>query len=305
MAKVSVCVPAYNNPDCVKRLLESLKEQDYQDYEVILTDDSTDGRIREYVEGLADKRILYVHNPKPLGHIFNWNKALSYAGGEYIKIMFSDDWFAHSSSLRLLVEMLDADPEASLAFCGSRQVLLKDPPEMLRERSAQETFLRGLKEDYRNLFLGNEIGAPSAVIYRRCGAAFDEKSNWASDMFLYFDILRHNPNFAHTKEALVCIGEHERQYTNLFSVYDKRKLEDYLYLYRKYDLKASVRCRLYLKDTFLVPYGVGAAQAEECGVPAKEYRKARREWLWRTRVVDYVKAGMRKLKLLKEKTYAV
>ena len=70
--------------------------------------------------------IRYIHNEKPLGHIFNWNKSLSEAQGEYIKIMFSDDWFTAPDSLEKMVSLLDRSPEASLAFCGTMQVMLPE-----------------------------------------------------------------------------------------------------------------------------------------------------------------------------------
>ena len=205
--KVSICIPAYNNEAEVRRLLSSIAAQTMQDVEIILTDDSTNGEIEALVEEIrsgksagaeaADthwtapcmSRLRYVHNEKPLGHIFNWNKALSLAEGEYIKIMFSDDWFTRADSLEKLTALLDEDPQASLAFCGTRQVSKK----RTWERAAGKEYVERLRRDYRYLFLGNEIGAPSATLYRACGAAFDERSNWASDMFLYFEILQKNP----------------------------------------------------------------------------------------------------------------
>lgn len=97
--KVSICIPAYNNVNEVKRLLESIFLQSFKNYEIILTDDSTNNEISELIEQMGRQKIRYIHNPKPLGHIFNWNRALSEAKGEYIKIMFSDDWFTSSDSL--------------------------------------------------------------------------------------------------------------------------------------------------------------------------------------------------------------
>lgn len=90
---------------------------------LILTDDSTNNEISELIEQMGRQKIRYIHNPKPLGHIFNWNRALSEAKGEYIKIMFSDDWFTSSDSLEKMAALLDNRPEASLAFCGTMQVL--------------------------------------------------------------------------------------------------------------------------------------------------------------------------------------
>lgn len=97
--KVSICIPAYNNAAEVKRLLESIRMQTFRDLEIILTDDSTNEEIAELIKSSGWEDIRYIHNEKPLGHIFNWNKSLSEAQGEYIKIMFSDDWFTAPDSL--------------------------------------------------------------------------------------------------------------------------------------------------------------------------------------------------------------
>lgn len=40
MVKVSICIPAYNNGQAVRRLLSSVEKQTFKDYEVIITDDS-------------------------------------------------------------------------------------------------------------------------------------------------------------------------------------------------------------------------------------------------------------------------
>lgn len=292
MAKVSVCVPVYNNVSCVRRLMTSIAHQDYTDFEVIITDDSTNREIEDYIHAVQEEaadpalakignKIRYLHNEKPLGHIFNWNKALELAKGEYIKILFSDDWFSQSYSLGNMVRLLEDNPDAALAFCGTGQVMLKgEKEEPLRERAASEAFIKRLKKDYRHLFLGNEIGAPSATIYRNGQFRFDEKSNWASDMFLYFTILEKNPVFAWTDEALINIGEHEEQYTNMFRERDERKYEDYRYMYEKYGLSASSDCKKYFLQEFLIPYKKGSRAATSCGIEAGEYRKERIKYLW-------------------------
>ena len=47
MPKISICVPAYKNPSGIARLLASVKAQTYEDYEVILTDDTPDESVRD------------------------------------------------------------------------------------------------------------------------------------------------------------------------------------------------------------------------------------------------------------------
>ena len=238
MAKVSICVPTYNNVSEVERLLQSIRRQNYTDYEVNISDDSTNDETEELVERVRTEwqwqnKLHYIHNATPLGHIYNWNAAIKMAAGQYIKIMFSDDWFTDEKSLSAFVSMLDEHPEVNLAFSGSMQVLLdgqdieqvKHLSKQATEhgnayaRYAEDAFIERLHRNYKLFFLGNQIGAPSAGIYRRGEqlVLFDEQSNWASDMFLYFDLLRENHKFVYTKEPLISIGMHANQYTETFS----------------------------------------------------------------------------------------
>lgn len=43
MCKVSICIPAYGNPEGIRRLLDSIAGQTYTDFEIIITDDSPVG----------------------------------------------------------------------------------------------------------------------------------------------------------------------------------------------------------------------------------------------------------------------
>ncbi|MBO5144117.1 MAG: glycosyltransferase family 2 protein [Lachnospiraceae bacterium] len=283
--KVSICIPTYNNVDEVERLLQSIDGQEYKDYEVNISDDSTNDEIENLIRKY--EKVNYIHNKKPMGHIFNWNAAIRMAKGEYIKIMFSDDWFTDAQSLGNFAALLDADEKAMLAFSGSRQVMLdgqnidamqhvaKEHQRSSYDRCASTEYIEGLRKDYRRLFLGNQIGAPSAVIYRRGSSAalFDEKSNWASDMFLYFDLLQKSNAFAYTKEPLVSIGVHEHQYTESFSDKDMRIYNDYRYLYTKYHLQECPECREYFAEKFLVKYHQGVKEAKALGIETSLYLK--------------------------------
>lgn len=275
--KVSICIPCYNNVDEVGRLLKSIYSQEYTDFEVNLSDDSTNDETAQLV-AREYPQVNYQHNRKPYGHIFNWNAAIRMAGGEYIKIMFSDDWFTDSTSLGAYAALLDDCPEAALAFAGSRQVMLdsvksgfhtdKGTSMEYYDRHADADFIGRLRRDYRNLFLGNQIGAPSATIYRRGSALtlFDEQSNWASDMFLYFELLGKNPVFAYTTRPLVSIGVHENQYTESFSERDQRIYDDYRYMYTKYHLWESAACRDFFAENFVIKYHTGCKEARALGI---------------------------------------
>lgn len=290
--KVSICIPTYNNVDEVERLLRSIYVQTYTDFDVHISDDSTNDEIEKMVT-TSFPQVDYRHNEKPFGHIFNWNEAIRMGNGEYIKVMFSDDWFTDEDSLGAFVAMLDKHPEANLAFCGSRQVQLETGS--WYDRHADEAFITQLKQDYRFLFLGNQIGAPSAVIYRagKEVTLFDEKSNWASDMYLYFDLLVKNPEFVYTTEPLVSIGVHEKQYTESFSEKDERIYQDYRYMFEKYGLAEKEACRRFFLEKYLVPYHKSVKEACELGIPKKEYNQVKRTYLLDT-VRCFVKSRIKR-----------
>lgn len=284
--KVSVCIPAFNNEEETARALQSLSRQTFRDFELCLSDDSDEDGV-ESVTGLFQKNnpdipVTYRRNTPKKGHIFNWNAAIGLAGGTYIKILFSDDFLTDESALGEFCRLLDAHPEADLAFSGSRQVLFGDRQDLahlqdasITERAASDAFLDAMEKDWRRLFLGNEIGAPSAVIFRAStGARFDEKSGWASDMFLYADLLRKNPHFAFTKAPLVSIGMHAGQYTESFSEKDERIYDDYRYFYTKYDLEKSRACRDYFLSEFVAPYHRPFSEARSLGFTRREYDRA-------------------------------
>ena len=116
--------------------------------------------------------------------------------------MHHDDWFTDEDSLKAFVDMLEEHPDADLAFSGSRQEEVGKSYD--RFIAAGDADL--IKKDYRNLYLGNTIGAPSAVIVRRstlyaADIVYDEKLTWLVDMEYYMHILQRNPRFVYTEKT--------------------------------------------------------------------------------------------------------
>jgi glycosyltransferase involved in cell wall biosynthesis len=89
----SICVPTYNGSAFIKDTLESLFNQSYQNYEVIICDDvsndDTVAIIKECIKGRANIRLI--ENAANLGLVNNWNKCISLSKGEYVKFLFQDD----------------------------------------------------------------------------------------------------------------------------------------------------------------------------------------------------------------------
>ena len=183
--KVSICIPAYKQPDYLRRTLQSIMMQDYTDYEVIITDDSPDdsvaGVVAEFKEIVKNG---YHKNVARMGAPENWNEAIRRASGEYIKILHHDDWFTRKDSLRKFVTMLDEDTSADFAFCATYQCDADQNITYLHHPN--ESQLAELKKNALVLFNGNFIGSPSTTIFRRrSDVSFDGKLKWVVDIDFY------------------------------------------------------------------------------------------------------------------------
>lgn len=121
---VSVIIPNYNHEPYLRQRIESVMNQTFTDFEVILLDDcSTDGS-RTLIQSYAShpKVSHIVLNKHNSGSTFaQWKRGLALARGKYVWIAESDD-YADPSFLATLVPLLEANPSAALAFTGSHMV---------------------------------------------------------------------------------------------------------------------------------------------------------------------------------------
>lgn len=202
--RVSVCIPAYNQTEYLKTSIESLLRQRFEDYEVVVTDDSES----ELVEQLLAQydfgsRLRYQRNFPRLGSPRNWNAAVLNARGEYIKILHHDDWFPDDGALEDFVGLLDRNENAALAFSAAS--VFRADRTFLRTHRAKPDELEALIGLPETLYFGNVIGAPSATIYRRgTGIEYDERLKWLVDIDFYIRVLRRKQPFAFSERALIC-----------------------------------------------------------------------------------------------------
>lgn len=235
--KVSICIPAYKHVDFLKRCVDSILEQSYADYEIIITDDSPDDSISMMVANrYVDKNIRYYKNEKALGSPSNWNKSLEYAQGDYVKIMHHDDWFSSPDSLAEYVRLLDENPDVDIAFSGSCAI---DTKGRRKEHKVTSVKLDRLNDSPDRLFMGNLLGAPSVCIFRnKKGYTFDPNLIWLVDTDFYIRVIG-GKGFAYSSGLFVNIGVSEFQITNSDLSNNKIRLKEKISLYHKFDLQSK------------------------------------------------------------------
>lgn len=116
---VSVLMTAYNREKYIGAAIESVLSSAYTRFELIITDDqSTDQTVAiaaTYAE--KDSRIRLYVNEKNLGDYPNRNKSAALAKGKYLKYFDSDD-ILYKYTLNIMVEAMEANPDAAFAFAS-------------------------------------------------------------------------------------------------------------------------------------------------------------------------------------------
>lgn len=124
LPKVSVIVPNYNHARYLKERIDSILNQTFQDFELILLDDcSTDNSLEVLSAYCNNPHVSHIlSNAKNSGSPFmQWEKGIRIAKGKYIWIAESDDK-AENRFLERTVEALEKHPEAQLCLTGSHLI---------------------------------------------------------------------------------------------------------------------------------------------------------------------------------------
>jgi len=120
MPIVDVLVPTYNRAFMLRECLESVRTQDFQNFQVTIGDDCssdiTPDVAREFCS--LDSRFRYIRNTRNLGQWGNVNALVASATAPYVHILHDDDWI-EPRFYSELVQVLDSTPGAGLAFCRS------------------------------------------------------------------------------------------------------------------------------------------------------------------------------------------
>lgn len=201
--KVSICIPTHsfaNSEFFLNRCLNSIREQSFQDYEIIL---------KKTGKGMAH----------------NLNEAFSEAKGELIKVLFTDDYFHDKYALKRLVEAHTG--EWTITGCMHIDAsLFGDEGKLFNAHYP--------KWNNDMAYGANTIGSPSVLLLKNQAdlPKWDTELSWLTDCDYYQSLydLYGEPNIF--DDFNVVIGLHDNQETNLLA--DEIKRREAEYMKRKY-----------------------------------------------------------------------
>jgi len=184
MCKISIAIPAYIKDSSqiyfLKEAFDSILEQTFSDYEVVLSDHSSIKDIEDLCEDYMQRiKIVYLKNFYGRGiPTENANHAMKYCSGEYIKILHCDDFFVDSYALEKIVNVLDKSNKSWLVNGFTHTY---DGKTFFNEKIPQYP---------DHLLLGNNLlGGPSNVtIKNNCNVYFDTNITMGIDVEWYHQL---------------------------------------------------------------------------------------------------------------------
>jgi glycosyltransferase involved in cell wall biosynthesis len=156
--QISVLMTAYNREAYINEAIASVVASDFKEWELIVVDDgSSDRTVSIASEWEAkDPRIRVYQNPNNLGDYPNRNKAASYARGEFLKYLDSDDMI-YPHGLRVMLACILAFPDAGLALSAVAEDASPFPARLTPVEAFEEHY-------FKRPLLGR---APGSCIIRR------------------------------------------------------------------------------------------------------------------------------------------
>ena len=218
--KVSIIVPIYNAQKTIGRCIDSILNQDFSDFELLLIDDGSkdeSGRICDsYAE--KDNRIHVIHKENS-GVSASRNLALREARGEYLQFLDADDWVTPNAT-RLLVQSIEQN-ECDMVISDFYRVIgerlshkgsIDEDGVLTREKFAN--FMMENPADFYYGVLWNKLYKRSIIEkYQLC---MNPKISWCEDFMFNLEYIRHCENifvlqvpiyyYVKTKGSLVSQG---------------------------------------------------------------------------------------------------
>jgi glycosyltransferase involved in cell wall biosynthesis len=194
MPFVSVIIPNYNHAAYLQQRIESVLNQTFEDFKVIILDDCSTDNSKAIIEQYRQHpKVEYiVYNETNSGSVFKqWQKGIRLAKGDYIWIAESDDW-CERNQLQVLTDGIKENSNCVLAFCQSYCVIGSNDLMWTSTHTKLSETLNGKKFIEQCMVEKNTIYNASMAVFKK--SAFESVGNeylnlrFAGDWAFWIDI---------------------------------------------------------------------------------------------------------------------
>ncbi len=177
MPVISVIIPVYNGAKTIRQTIESVLNQTFRDFELIIVNDGSTDKTLEVISSFKDLRI-HVFSYQNAGLSESRNRGIGLAAGEFLSFIDADDLWA-PLKLEVELETLRGNPEASVVYSWLDYI---DENGDYLKMGCHFLFSGSV---YKDLLLMNFVGSGSNIMVRKQVLnsldTFDETLDAAAD----------------------------------------------------------------------------------------------------------------------------
>ena len=212
---VSVCIPVFNGANYIRDCIQSVLDQDYSNYELLVVDNCSTDDTAKIVRDIEDERIKYIKNEKNIGSVENFNKCIKEAQGEYFVLLPHDDLLL-PNCLNQYVSKFD-DKNVGFSYSSIRFVDENGDTKYSNiNHSKNKTFSsEATISDIVEYFVPIQLAMARTEILQRLGG-FDIKYGLFCDVHLWLSIAFDGWKSSYVSEPLSCHRAHYEQGQNAF-----------------------------------------------------------------------------------------
>lgn len=223
---VSIILTVFERSEFLYESINSILNQTYQNFEIIIADDSNSTKIQSICQSFNSNQIKYIGNKDTLGVAFNIKNAISICNGEYISILNDDD-YRDPMFLDKLVTILSQHNHIDIIFSEHWIVdengkIIEDLTETICKKHGRENLKNGIVNDLRKLVIvynGLPI-AMSSIIRKSCidlsKLNFDIGGSY--DLWISYILAKENVNAWYVSERLSYYRIHRKMETQKKSI---------------------------------------------------------------------------------------
>jgi len=209
---ISVIIPTYNRMHIIKDAIETVLNQSYQNFEIVIVDDGSTDNTQEVVKNFNDSRIKYIYQSNSGKPSIARNTGIKQASGNFIAFLDSDD-FWHPQMLERHINAFNNNPNVGFTINWNSYVSFEG------NELYQKACLANNQIEYIRYILLNPDytypGPSGSLVKKECFdkvGIFDEELDFCEDWDLFFRLAVCYEMY-NIKETLTYVRVHKKSFT--------------------------------------------------------------------------------------------
>ncbi len=226
--KISIIIPTYNRSELLVRAVESVLNQTFEDFELIIVDDGSTDNTRDLVQEFIkkDSRIKYIYQENSGGAAKPKNVGIKSSQGDYIAILDSDDeWLPQK--LKKQLDVFEKSDNSNLSFVTCNALVVGG-------KNIEKYNITKPKNPQREILTRDYLGSGSGMIYKRevfdTVGGFDESLKSGQDWEMRIRLLE-KYDFEIVDDYLIKYYLHKN---NISKTLGEKRKNDLEYIFNKY-----------------------------------------------------------------------